>query len=167
MALLEVRDLRTYFQTDAGQARAVDGVSFHVDRGEVLGIDALAPPGEVCFRSRSQSKRYTYQCRDPDRDEANQQRYPGTVHNPAQRIPPDAVRPEPVGRRGGGNPVRHIALEWVMGRDHRSQNRDDDDSRHDNQPEGRQFVAPPECQLPPGPLTPGVFEVRARQYISS
>ncbi|HUH11815.1 MAG TPA: ABC transporter ATP-binding protein [Longimicrobiales bacterium] len=38
MALLEVKDLRTYFRTDAGTARAVDGVSFHVERGEVLGI---------------------------------------------------------------------------------------------------------------------------------
>src|SRR5512135_845977 len=38
MALLEVTDLRTWFRTDAGVARAVDGVSFHVDRGEVLGI---------------------------------------------------------------------------------------------------------------------------------
>ena len=38
MSLLEVRDLRTYFHTEDGVARAVDGVSFHVDRGEVLGI---------------------------------------------------------------------------------------------------------------------------------
>ncbi len=38
MPLLEVTDLRTYFRTDAGVARAVDGVSFQVDRGEVLGI---------------------------------------------------------------------------------------------------------------------------------
>ena len=38
MALLEVRDLRTYFHTEDGVAKAVDGVSFHVDRGEVLGI---------------------------------------------------------------------------------------------------------------------------------
>ena len=36
--LLEVNDLKTYFRTDAGVAKAVDGVSFHVDRGEVLGI---------------------------------------------------------------------------------------------------------------------------------
>jgi oligopeptide/dipeptide ABC transporter ATP-binding protein len=36
--LLEVTDLRTWFHTDAGVARAVDGVSFHVDAGEVLGI---------------------------------------------------------------------------------------------------------------------------------
>jgi peptide/nickel transport system ATP-binding protein len=36
--LLEVQDLRTYFRTEAGTAKAVDGVSFHVNAGEVLGI---------------------------------------------------------------------------------------------------------------------------------
>ena len=38
MPLLEVTDLRTYFTTDAGVARAVDGVSLHVGTGETLGI---------------------------------------------------------------------------------------------------------------------------------
>jgi oligopeptide/dipeptide ABC transporter ATP-binding protein len=38
MPLLEVSNLRTYFRTDAGEARAVDGLSFAIDRGEVLGI---------------------------------------------------------------------------------------------------------------------------------
>jgi oligopeptide/dipeptide ABC transporter ATP-binding protein len=38
MALLEVRDLRTAFHTEEGVAVAVDGVSFHVERGEVLGV---------------------------------------------------------------------------------------------------------------------------------
>ena len=36
--LLEVKNLRTYFRTEDGVARAVDGVSFTVDRGETLGV---------------------------------------------------------------------------------------------------------------------------------
>jgi peptide/nickel transport system ATP-binding protein len=36
--LLEVRNLRTHFDTDEGTVRAVDGVSFHVAAGEALGI---------------------------------------------------------------------------------------------------------------------------------
>ena len=38
MALLEVKDLHTSFFTDAGEVKAVDGVSFELDRGKVLGI---------------------------------------------------------------------------------------------------------------------------------
>ena len=38
MAMLEVRKLRTSFFTDAGEVKAVDGVSFNLDRGKVLGI---------------------------------------------------------------------------------------------------------------------------------
>ncbi len=37
-ALLEVCDLRTYFLTDAGDVRAVDGVSFSMTKGERLGV---------------------------------------------------------------------------------------------------------------------------------
>ncbi len=38
MALLEVRNLRTSFFTDAGEVKAVNGVSFDLERGKVLGI---------------------------------------------------------------------------------------------------------------------------------
>ena len=36
--LLEVRGLKTYFDTRQGVVKAVDGADFHVDRGEVLGL---------------------------------------------------------------------------------------------------------------------------------
>jgi peptide/nickel transport system ATP-binding protein/oligopeptide transport system ATP-binding protein len=61
--LLEVRNLQTHFPTRGGLVRAVDGVSFHLDEGELLGlvgesgcgksITALsvmrlvAPPGKI------------------------------------------------------------------------------------------------------------------------
>ena len=38
MSLLEVRDLKTHFRTDDGIVKAVDGVSFSVDKGKTLGI---------------------------------------------------------------------------------------------------------------------------------
>ena len=63
MALLEVRDLRTSFITRGGEVKAVDGVSFDLERGQVLGIvgesgsgksvtaysvlQILTPPGEI------------------------------------------------------------------------------------------------------------------------
>jgi peptide/nickel transport system ATP-binding protein len=62
-ALLQVRDLRTYFETCAGTIKAVDGISFTLERGEILGlvgesgsgksvtgfslIGLLDPPGRV------------------------------------------------------------------------------------------------------------------------
>jgi peptide/nickel transport system ATP-binding protein len=38
MALLEVRDLKTHFRTDDGIVKAVDGVTFSVEKGQTLGI---------------------------------------------------------------------------------------------------------------------------------
>jgi len=61
--LLEVNNLRTYFPTRRGLVRAVDGVSFYLDRGELLGLVGesgcgksmtalsvmrlIAPPGKI------------------------------------------------------------------------------------------------------------------------
>jgi oligopeptide/dipeptide ABC transporter ATP-binding protein len=61
--LLEVNNLKTHFPTRAGLVRAVDGVSFHLDRGELLGLVGesgcgksmtalsvmrlIAPPGKI------------------------------------------------------------------------------------------------------------------------
>ena len=36
--LLEVRELKTQFKTYRGLVRAVDGVSFHIDEGEIVGV---------------------------------------------------------------------------------------------------------------------------------
>ena len=38
MSLLSVKDLHTSFFTDAGEVRAVNGVSFELERGKILGI---------------------------------------------------------------------------------------------------------------------------------
>ncbi|HTG85474.1 MAG TPA: ABC transporter ATP-binding protein [Pyrinomonadaceae bacterium] len=61
--LLEVKDLQTQFPTRSGLVRAVDGVSFYLDRGELLGLVGesgcgksitalsvmrlIAPPGKI------------------------------------------------------------------------------------------------------------------------
>ena len=38
LPLVQVRNLKTYFETEAGAARAVDGVDFDIYQGEVLGL---------------------------------------------------------------------------------------------------------------------------------
>jgi peptide/nickel transport system ATP-binding protein len=47
MALLEVRDLKMYFSTRAGDVHAVDGVSFSLEKGQVVGIAGESGSGKT------------------------------------------------------------------------------------------------------------------------
>jgi peptide/nickel transport system ATP-binding protein len=47
MALLEVRDLSVAYRTRSGEIRAVDGVSFDIERGQVLGLAGESGSGKT------------------------------------------------------------------------------------------------------------------------
>ena len=36
--LLEIKELKTHFNTERGRVTAVDGISFHLEEGEILGV---------------------------------------------------------------------------------------------------------------------------------
>ena len=76
MALLEVNDLHTSFFTDAGEVKAVDGVSFRLDHGKVLGIVGESGCGKSVT---SQSIMRLY-------DERRLVRYSGTVKLEGQSL---------------------------------------------------------------------------------
>jgi oligopeptide transport system ATP-binding protein len=77
VALLEVDNLRTYFRTRSGDVRAVDGISFAVERGKTLGIvgesgcgksvTALSIMGLLVPAARIESGRILFEGRELNR----------------------------------------------------------------------------------------------------
>ena len=64
--LLEVRDLRTYFDTEDGEVKAVDGVTFQLKRGETLGIVGLGRIGRaVAWRTSAPACEERWRERQP------------------------------------------------------------------------------------------------------
>ena len=49
--LLQVKNLCTSFNVDAGEVRAVNGISFNLDKGKVLGIVGESGSGKKIGRA--------------------------------------------------------------------------------------------------------------------
>ncbi len=49
MSMLEVKDLHTSFFTPSGEVKAVNGLSFQLDKGKVLGIVGESGSGKSVF----------------------------------------------------------------------------------------------------------------------
>ena len=82
--LLEVKGLRTSFYTRDGVVRAVDGIDFHVDRGEIMGL-----VGESGCGKSVTSLSIMRLVANPGRIEAGQVLFDGTD---LLKVSPDAMR---------------------------------------------------------------------------
>ncbi len=130
--LLEVRDLETIFPTPDGVVRAVNGVSFHLDRGETLGIVGesgsgksvtalsvmrlLSRPGrivggEVWFKGRDLTKLSENEVRElRGRDIAMIFQDPMTSLNPVLRTGWQVAEPLWLHRQAGKNDALRQAI---------------------------------------------------------
>ena len=78
--LLDIRGLKTWFKTDDGMVRAVDGVDLHIDRGETLGVVGESGCGKT-VTARSVLKLIDM---PPGRFEAGQIRFDPVLHRQMQ-----------------------------------------------------------------------------------
>jgi peptide/nickel transport system ATP-binding protein len=135
--ILEVKDLRTWFFTDAGVVRAVDGVSFDLHRGEALGIvgesgsgksvtaksimrlldePARIVAGTICFRERELTALSEAEMREVRGAEiAMVFQDPMTSLNPVLRIARQLIETMTAHRRFGADAARRRAAS-LLGR---------------------------------------------------
>jgi len=133
--LLEVRDLRTQFFTRDGIVQAVNGVSFHVDRGEALGlvgesgcgksVTALSIMGLVPYPGRVMGGEVWYdgrdlvQLREPDREKIRGNEIamvfqdPISYLNPVMPIGRQITEPLQIHKGMGKTAARKRALELM------------------------------------------------------
>ena len=106
--LLELQGVKTYFYTDDGVVKAVDGVDLHINKGEILGLvgesgcgksvtslttmQLVGPPGktiegEIFFRGKDLRKLTEDEMTDiRGNDMAMIFQEPGTALNPVQKV---------------------------------------------------------------------------------
>ena len=51
--VVEFDNVHTYFFTDIGTVKAVDGVSFEIPQGKTVGVVGESGRGKMCIRDRS------------------------------------------------------------------------------------------------------------------
>ena len=137
MPLLDVKNLRTHFHTRAGIVRAVDGVSFSVEPGEMLGIVGESgsgksvanlsllgliptPPGKIESGSARFGDTDLLSCSNAERRSIRGKRIsmifqdPMTALNPYHRIGAQIMEPLLIHERCGKREARARAINMLQ-----------------------------------------------------